>query len=146
MSRNGCEYFGKIPFLRAVEDSIRATKKYTEGIRTMRAHHPIQGEAFPSKVFCKYYEVYPEIDLRGGTLWDLPMGVGFDLLWRDTPCIDVIFKYDYRGNKASILIEDGADAVKLLSNKIPKFSDTLARVIADESKVIVEESGKANPR
>ena len=100
MSRNGCEYFGRIPFVRAVEDSIRATKKYTEGIRTMWSHHPVQGGEFSSKVFRKCYEVYPEIDLRGGTLWDLPAGVGLDLLWRDTPCIDVIFKYDYRENNS----------------------------------------------
>jgi len=136
MSRNGCEYFGKIPFIRAIEDSIRAAKKYTEGLRTMRAQHPIQGEGFASKVFSKYYEVYPEIDLRGGTLWDLPVGVAFDLLWRDTLCIDVIFKYDYRENKASILIKDGADAVKTLAKAIPDFDNTLARVIADETKVI----------
>lgn len=137
MSRNGCEYVGKIPFIRAIEDSIRATKKYTEGIRTMRTKHPIQGEGFPSKVFCKYYEVYPEVNIRGGAFWDLPVGVALDWLWRDTPCIDVIFKYDYRENKASILIEDGASAVRTLAEAIPKFSDTLAKVIASES-------GKAN--
>jgi len=132
MSHNGCEYFGRIPFVRAVEDSIRATKKYTEGIRTMWFKHPVQGNGFPSKVFSKYYEVYPEINLCGGTLWDLPVGVALDLLWRDTPCIDVIFKYDYRENKASILIKDGTEAVKALAEAIPKFSVTLAKVIADE--------------
>jgi len=139
MSRNGCEYVGKIPLIRAVEDSIRATKKYTEGIRTMRTHHPIQGEEFPSKVFCKYYEVYPAVNIRGGAFWDLPVGVALDWLWRDTPCIDVIFKYDYRENKASILIEDGTVAVKALANAIPKFSDTLAKVIENETKVITGE-------
>jgi len=95
-------------------------------------------------VFCKYYEVYPEVEIRGGAFWNLPVGVALDWLWRDTPCIDVIFKYDYRENKASILIEDGIVAVKALANAIPKFGDTLARVIADETKVIVGESGKAN--
>jgi hypothetical protein len=44
----------------------------------------------------------------------------------------VIFKYDYRENKASILIEDGAEAVRALAKAIPKFSDTLAKVIAEE--------------
>lgn len=135
MSHNGCEYVGKIPFIRAVEDSIRASRKYTKGAFRGSAHHPIQGGSFPSKVLREYYEVYPELNLRGGTLWDLPVGVALDLLWRDTPCIDVIFKYDYRENKASILIEDGAEAVKALAKGIPKFSDTLARVIADETKV-----------
>ena len=137
MSRNGCEYVGKIPFIRAVEDCIRATKKYTKGAFRGNIHHPIQGEEFPSKVLFEYYEVYPKVDLRGGTLWDIPVGVALDLLWRDSPCVDVVFKYDYRGNKASILIRDGAEAVKLLAKSIPNFSKALADVIAGETEVIV---------
>ena len=131
MSRNGCEYVGKIPFIRAVEDSIRATKKYTEGIRTMRTKHPVQGEEFPSRVFCKYYEVYPDVDVS-----KMSLGTIVEWLSGYKTHIDVMFKYDYRANKASILIEDGASAVMELANKIPKFSDTLAAVIAVESEVI----------
>ena len=127
MSRNGCEYVGKIPYIRAVEDSIRATKKYTEGIRTMRTKHPIQGEEFPSRVFCKYYEVYPDVDVS-----HMSLGTIVEWLSGYKEHIDVIFKYDYRENqnKASILIEDGASAVMALAKAIPKFSDTLAKVIA----------------
>ena len=134
MKRNGCEYVGKIPFIRAVEDSIRATKKYTEGIRTMRAKHPVQGEEFPSRVFCKYYEVYPDVDVS-----KMSLGTIVEWLSGYKTHIDVMFKYDYRANKASILIEDGASAVMELANKIPKFSDTLAEVIAGESREAAQE-------
>ena len=124
------EFTGNIGCVRAVEDAIRATKKYTEGIGTIRIKHPIQGEGFRSKVFCKYFEVYPQIEID----WDMPVGEALDWLWGDTPCIDVMFKYDYRVNKASISIRDGMEAVKELANSIPNFSDALARVIANGRK------------
>ncbi len=124
MSHNGSEFAGNIESVRAVEDCIRATKKYTEGIGTMRKHHPIQGEDFPSKVFCKYYEVYPEIELS----WDMPAGVALDWLWQDTLCLDVMFKYDYRANKASVTIRDGEKAIKELSKSIPNFGKALVAI------------------
>ena len=136
MSRKGCEYVGGILPVRAVEDSIRATTKYTEGLRTMWSHHPVQGEEFPSKAFCKYYEVYPDVDVSR-----MSLGTIVEWLSGHKNCINVIFKYDYRKHqqKASILIEDGASAVMELANKIPKFSDTLAEVIASDSREAVQE-------
>lgn len=126
MSRNGSEFAGNILKVRAVEDCIRATKKYTEGIGTMRKKHPVQGEEFPSKMFCKYYEVYPDVEVS----WDMPAGVALDWLWREIPCIDVLFKYDYRANQASVIVKDGLVAVRELSRGIPCFSGALAEVIA----------------
>lgn len=137
MRRNGCEYIGKIPRIRAVEDSIRATKKYTKGAFKSNVHHPMQGEGFPSKVLFEYYEVYPEVSVRGGAFWDLPVGVALDWLWGDTPCVNVVFKYDYRENKASISIAGGDGAVKMLAKAIPNFSKVLADVIVNETEVIV---------
>ena len=137
MSRNGCEYAGKIPFIRAVEDCIRATKKYTKGAFKGNIHHPIQGEKFPSRVLFEYYEVYPEVEVRGGAFWDLPVGVALDWLWGDTPCVNVVFRYNYNENRASIKMEGGAEAVKLLAKSIPNFSKALADVIAGETEVIV---------
>jgi len=121
------EFKGTIIAVRAVEDCIRATKKYTEGIGTVRKRHPIQGEDFPSKMFCKYYEVYPDMELS----WDMPAGVALDWLWGETPCIDVLFNYDYRANKASVIVQDGSRAVQELTKAIPDFSDELARVTAN---------------
>lgn len=116
------ETAGNIACIRAVEDCIRATRKYTEGIGTMRKKHPIQGADFPSKVFVKYYEVYPETEIY----WDMPAGVALDWLWGETPRVDVIFKYDYRSNKASVLVVDGNEAVKELEKNIPGFGEALA--------------------
>lgn len=123
MSKNkkGCEYPGTILSIRALEDSIRATKKYTEGIRTMRKTHPVQGEDFPSRVFYKYYEVYPSLEIS----WDMPAGRAIDWLWGEYECIDVLFHYDYRVNKASVLVREGNGAVKKLIEFIPGFGDVL---------------------
>jgi hypothetical protein len=120
------EYEGNIESIRAVEDSIRATKKYTEGIGTIRIKHPIQGEDFPSRAFCKYYEVYPDTEIS----WDMPAGKALDWLWHDVTCIDVRFWYDYNTNKATIIVHDGPEAVKELARAIPMFSDTLAVVLS----------------
>lgn len=116
------ETASNIANIRAIEDSIRATRRYTEGIGTMRKKHPIQGEEFPSKVFCKYYEVYPNTEI----CWDMPAGVALDWLWGETPKVDVLFKYDYRSNKASVLVIDGPTALKELEKGIPGFSEALA--------------------
>ena len=125
------KYASSIMKIRAVEDCIRATRKYTEGIGTMRLRHPIQGEDFPSKVFCKYYEVYPDIELG----WDMPAGKALDWLWGETPRIDVVFKYDYRVNQASVAIRDGLEAVKELTKSIPGFGNSLAEALMLERKV-----------
>lgn len=120
-------YKGNINSIRAVEDAIRSSKKYTEGVMTMRKTHPIQGEDFPSKVFCKYYEVYPELKIS----WDMPAGTAIDWLWGEYESIDVTFRYDYRANKAYITINDGDKAVKLLSKTIPYFRSALMKVEAN---------------
>tara|TARA_Y100000310_G_scaffold166912_2_gene166635 strand:+ start:11281 stop:11724 length:444 start_codon:yes stop_codon:yes gene_type:complete len=132
MNRKENEHNGNIEGIRAIEDCIRATKKYTEGMGTLRKKHPIQGEDFPSKVFCKYYEVYPDIELS----WDMPYGIALDWLWGETPCLDVTFRYDYRQNKAAVTIKDGVGAVKHLATAIPGFSEALAKVIAGGERKI----------
>ena len=92
----------------------------------MWTKHPIQGNGFPSKVFCKYYEVYPNTEIS----WNMPAGVAIDWLWGDVLCIDVLFKYDYRANKASVVMKNGSESVKELAKTIPGFSDALAVVVA----------------
>lgn len=126
MSRNGNEFFGNIVSVRAVEDSIRATKKYTEGIHTIHLKHPTQG-SFPSKAFWKYYEVYPDMEVG----LDMPVGKGFELITGFTLCIDVLFRYDYRDNKASVRIKGGDVSLHKLSKTIPNFRATLEKVMAN---------------
>lgn len=117
------KFSGNIEAIRAVEDCIRATKKYTEGISTIRKQHPIQGEDFPSKTFCKYYEVYPEMEIS----WNMPANVAMDWLWADTPCIDVVFYYDYRSNAAHATVKNGNGALRKLTEYIPGFGEALRK-------------------
>ena len=126
MSNNNSGFKGNIINVRAVEDSIRATKNYTEGVRTMFKKHPVQGTDFPSPVFCKHYEVYPDMEIS----WEMSASKFLDWLWQETPCIDVMFHYDYRENKAFIEVRDGTRAVMKLSESIPGFKDALAKVKA----------------
>lgn len=120
--RSDNEFFGAIPTIRAVEDCIRASHKYTEGIRTIRTKHPIQGDEFPSKKLCKLYEVYPQTEVS----WNMGSGDMIDLLWGDTPRIDVLFDYDYRTNKASLTIESKSGALEQLLDGIPGLWRTLS--------------------
>ena len=126
----GIEFTGNIGCIRALEDCIRATKKYTEGIATMRKKHPVQGEDFPSKAFCKYYEVYPSLDVE--VSWDMPAGVALDWLWREYTCIDVVFKYDYRVNKATVTIKNENGGIKELVHAIPGFGKALKAIRHNE--------------
>ena len=122
--KKGKEFRGNVLAIRSLEDCIRATKKYTEGIQTIKKTHPVQGEELPSRVFYKYYEVYPDMEVG----LDMAIKDFADWVWGDTPCIDVMFHYDYRVNKASILVRDGDGAVGKLMESIPGFGDALKAI------------------
>lgn len=131
MPRN--EFVGHILAVRAVEDTIRATRKYTKGAFTKSEQHPIQGEEFPSKVLTEYYEVYPDLDMDEKLpAWDAMLTFS-DWLWGDTPHIDVLFKYNYQRDKAIVIIHGGNGVVKLLGEGIPGFDDALSKVVENES-------------
>ena len=121
------EFRGTILSIRNIEDTIRATKKYTEGVGTMRAHHPIQGEDFASKRFNKYYEVYPDMNLEEMHSLGEAIYLTSDWLWGETPRIDVVFNYDYRSGRASMTVKGGVSDVRELDRSIPGFKDALAR-------------------
>jgi len=118
------EFVGGILAVREVEDTIRATKKYTKGAFSKAAQHPMQGEEFPSRVLTEYYEVYPDTELG----WDMPASKGWAWLWGDTPHIDVLFKYNYQRNKAIVIINGGNGVVDLLEEGIPGFAEALGKV------------------
>lgn len=122
--RIGGEYAGNIASVRAIEDCVRESKKYTEYIQTVRAKHPIQGESIPCRMVNKYYEVYPLI--KHPISWDMPAGQAIDLAWGDTDIVDICFVYDYRSNKAWFRVQGGDRSIKLLSKGIQGFSDSLA--------------------
>jgi len=97
---NGLEICGSIVNVRAVEDCLRATKKYTEGMFRRSSQHPTQGEDFPSKVVTHFYEVFPYVDIS----LDMPLSTAWAWIWGDEIHIDVLFHYDYRSGKASVEI------------------------------------------
>jgi len=88
---------------------------------TMRTAHPVQGEDFPSRTFIKHYEVYPDTEIT----WDMPVGAAIDWLCGDVLRVYVLFRYDYRMNKAAIGIKDGPEAIKQLTRAIPGFGGAL---------------------
>jgi len=123
------EFVGTILAVRAVEDTIRATRKYTKGAFKSPVQHPIQGEEFPSRVLTEYYEVYPDIDIdMARPFWDAVFTAS-DWLWGDTPHIDVLFKYNYQRDKAIVIIHGGNGVVKLLGEGIPGFEEALGKVV-----------------
>ena len=128
------EFVGSILAVRGVEDTIRATHKYTKGLFTMPSRHPIQGEDFPSRVLTEHYEVYPDIDIDvTRPFWDAAFTAS-DWLWGDTPHIDVKLKYNYQRNKAIVIIYGGDGVVKLLGEGIPGFEAALAKVVENGNR------------
>lgn len=118
------EYFGNIQSVRGIEDCIRATKKYTKGIFSRAKTYPIQGEDFPSKVVTEYYEVYPDTEIS----WDMPAGKAIDWLWGEVLHIDVVFRYDYRVNKASVTIRGNNGVLQELKRGIPNLAEAFRGV------------------
>jgi hypothetical protein len=115
------DYSGNITEIRAVEDCIRATKKYTEGLMSKKHPQQIQGADFPSRVLHKHYEIYPNVPEIS---WNMPVNTAIDWLYSDTPCINVSFRYDYRTNYATVIIHDDR-AVSDLNRVVPGFSKAI---------------------
>jgi len=143
VSRNGkSKHTGSISSVRAIEDCIRATKQYTEGILTFRETHPtsIQGVGrFPSRAFRKLYEVYPDMEIG----WDMSASDFLDWLWHETPCINVHFYYDYRANKASMAVVEGAGATQKLRDSIPGLADAMDVLRIGVAGVVLTVASKA---
>jgi hypothetical protein len=118
------EYAGSITEIRAIEDCIRATKKYTEGLLSKKHPQSFQGEDFPSRVLHKHYEVYPNVPEIS---WNMPVNMAMDWLFADTPCINVSFRYDYRTNQATVTMRDEGD-VMLLKKVAPGLAQAIGAI------------------
>lgn len=116
----GITFRGNISDIRDIEDCIRASKRYTEG-RLRQQDHPVQGEKFASRKFCKYYEVYPSLEVG----WDMPAGAAIDLLWGDVEYVDIVFNYDYRCNEASMTVRGDIALAGLLLSSIKGLCDLI---------------------
>lgn len=118
------EYVGNILNTRQVEDTVRATKKYTKGAFTRAARHPMQGEDFPSKVLTEYYEIYPDIELS----WDMPARDAWAWVWGDTPHIDVRFHYNYTNNEGRVIVFGNNGVVNMLGESILGFTKAIGKL------------------
>lgn len=118
------EFTGCILDTRAVEDCIRATKKYTKGAFSKDIHHPIQGKDFPSKVITEYYEVYPDVDIS----WDMPASTAWAWVWGDTAHIDVRFNYNYQKDLGRVVIFGNNGVINLLKESIPNLEGALIKL------------------
>jgi len=114
---------GDIMSVRAVEDSIRATKKYTKGAFSKPIKHPIQGEDFPSRILTEYYEVYPDVE---EVTWDLFSPEFWS--WLRTRHVDVRFQYDYRQNMALMQVHGGEKAMTALNKAVPGFAEAVSGI------------------
>ena len=125
------EFTGDIISVRAVEDCIRASRKYTECLFTKINKHPepIQGGDFPSRVVAKTYEVYPDVEVG----WN--MSIIDAAFWlADCPGhIDVRFTYSYPLNRARITVYGGSGVVQLLRDCIQGLGDLLTKLASSGS-------------
>ena len=126
------ESTGTILEIRAIEDCIRATRKYTKGAFSRPVRHPIQGEDFPSHVLTEHYEVYPDTEVG----WDMPASDAWAWVWGDVPHINVRFNYNYQRNRAMVIIFGGDDAVRMLADGIPGFRSTLSKTEPSSVKAV----------
>ena len=122
------EFVGNILAVRAVEDCVRITRKYTKGAFSRPTQHPIQGGEFPSHVLTEYYEIYPDTELG----WDMPASDAWAWVWGDTPHIDIRFHYNYQRNRAMVVVFGNNGVVKLLEDGIPGLAEALAKVTTQD--------------
>lgn len=106
-----------IPKIRAIEDTVRATKNYTEGLFTASKVHPEQ-DNFPTRIFTKQYDIYPDSTVPG---WD--SYISEVIKWLRSRVIVIKFWYDYRNNKAEIIGQ--RNELAILCEMIPNFQETL---------------------
>lgn len=118
------EFTGSILAIRAIEDCIRSTNKYTKGVFRRKVEHPIQGAEFPSRVITEYYEVYPDMELS----WDMPASDAWAWVWGDTPHVDVWFHYNYNKNSARMEVGGNNGVVEMLKGGVPGLAEAMEKV------------------
>ena len=137
------EFVGSILSVRTVEDTIRATKRYTKGLFRKPINHPIQGGDFPSRVLTEHYEYYPHIEPN------LDMSIIDAVFWLADcePHIDIDFSYNYLRGKAIVIVHGGDGVMKLLEDGVPGFKDALVKLnntveVCKESEDVYNDSSQ----
>lgn len=130
LKKGNYEFTGSVLAIRAIEDCIRASHKFNKYFRLNRGHHPTQGEDFPSNKFYERYEVYPDIE------WGIDMQLT-DLLilaGHGAPIVNVVFNYDYRVDKASMVVEGKLGGLEKLLDGIPGLCHNLLPDMVDNGR------------
>lgn len=130
------KYTGTILDVRAVENTIRATERYTKVIsRKKRKEYQIQGEEFSSRTVIEFYEVHPDIDIGKQRplreIWETIKDAS-DWLWGDTPMVEVTFVYYQARNEALVDVYGGNGVLKMLEDGIPGWKEALEKVGQEE--------------
>lgn len=129
------EFKNNIAGVRSIEDAIRATRRYTEGLNTIIQHHPVQGTSVSSRAFAKCYEIYPDMVIGMDIdISDLPVSDVIDWLWADTTCVNVRFWYDYRVNQATFKVIGGDESLQRLLKVIPGLLKLLLDMTPDRKE------------
>lgn len=118
---------GSIAQIRDIEDTIRATKRYTEGLTMRRKDHPKQGDDMPSSAFARTLEVYLDSDFTQFD-WDMDIRelINKRLEWLKSRATVLRLWYDYPNNRASLHLH--SYAVENLCESIPDFEAALYKV------------------
>lgn len=124
-ARSFREFTGSVVAVRAVEDCIRATGKYSKFQIT---ETKVLGADFPSKVLTEHYEVYPKLSTKFGGDVRFPEAV--DLFIGESPTVIVKFKYNYREDTASVIIKKGIPDIQLLIRGIDGFEASITKLIS----------------
>lgn len=118
----------KIDRIREIEDAIRETGQYTEGLFTENRKHPVQGED-STRAFTRVYEVYidaPQHNMNAHIL----DGINDAFAWFDSRAVVFKFWYDYRTEEANMRVTD--EGLKLAVDTFP----CIAKVFGVEMPLI----------
>ena len=124
------EFSGDIMAVRDVEDCIRLTRKYTQGIFKKPVDNLMQGDGFPCRVLKLYYEVYPDLDVG----FDMKASDAWAWIWGDVLHIDVYFYYNYVTNKGKAIIYGNDGVINALREGIPGFGEALDKLVVVNGK------------
>tara|TARA_Y100000310_G_scaffold344205_1_gene455710 strand:- start:299 stop:742 length:444 start_codon:yes stop_codon:yes gene_type:complete len=117
---------GNITQIRELEDSIRATNRYTEGLFTKKVKRPEQGD-MPSRAFSRLLEVYLDAEFMELD-WDMAFMdyLNKSIEWFTSRATVIKFWYDYRDNKAEMSVEE--TRINIICDVIPGFAVSLAKI------------------
>lgn len=96
--------YGTIDRIRKIEDAVRMTGQYTEGLFKEYSHHPVQGEE-STRAFTKEYELYIDAPLHNIND-EITEGINDAFAWLKGRAVIFKFWYDYRKAEANMRVSE----------------------------------------